>query len=91
MLSDGERATFRDIQKTLVDDPAFEWSIRLGKTTPSPSRRRRMAARLATFVGLLAVFLIIIGTHGAVLLFIAAAITLGLANHVEKRGQKHTN
>ena len=87
MLSGGERAAFREIQRTLVDDAAFNGSIRAGSAMPSRSWRRPITAAL---VALLILFLIIPGSYGVAVLFAVGASTLGLANRIENREKKRT-
>jgi hypothetical protein len=89
MLGGSERAAFREIQKSLVDDVAFKESIRAGRAMPSRSWRPITAALVAG-VAVLILFLIIPGSYGVAVLFAVGASTLGLANRIENREKKRT-
>lgn len=84
MLSETERATLREIEKNLSDDPGFTRSFRTGKTA-TPNRRSQMFSEFAAWAVLLAAVLVIVGAYGAAVFLAVGAAALGLTSHIESR------
>jgi hypothetical protein len=82
MLSNRERATLRDIQDHLADDPDFEQFFRARVAAP-PRTWHRVACNITTSVlALLGSFMMLIGSFGAAAPLFTVAIALGLINHL---------
>lgn len=73
-----DRATFREIKKSLVHDPEFERSAWVGTAAPSPARLRQIRTGIAVGALLAATVLVVVGSYGAAMLFLGAAIAFGL-------------
>lgn len=82
MLSNRERATLRDLQDHLADDPDFEQFFRARVATP-PRTWHRVACNITTSVSaLLGSFMMLIGSFGAAASLFTVAIALGLISHL---------
>lgn len=91
MLSEREQAAFQEIQRRYVNDPDSERS--LPAAIPA-EQRTRLSRTLVNFEGvatLLAVTMVFMGAYGWAAVFVAAAITLGLANHAEVQSHRDTS
>ncbi|MEV4143448.1 DUF3040 domain-containing protein [Amycolatopsis sp. NPDC049691] len=85
MLSNRERATLRDIQDQLADDPDFEQFFRARVAAPPRPWQRVACDITAGASGLLGCFLMLIGSFGAAASLFAVAIALGLAGRLGNR------
>ncbi len=88
MLSDSERASFRDIKKGLAEKPHREKSFHVGRTARGPTPRHLTYGEFAAWGVLLAAALVIVGAYGAAVLVTAVAVVLGLASYLANPARK---
>ena len=104
MLSEREQAVFAEIQRRFGHDPDTASSTPATRHTTSsttssttsppvaPAARRTPTSRtfviIESVAALLAVAMVFTGAYGWALVFVAAAITAGLANHVEVQNHR---
>ncbi len=81
-----DRATFREIKKSLVHDPEIERSPWVGTAVPSPARGRQIRTGVAVAALLAGMLLVIVESFGTAVLFLGAAIAFGLEDRPHKRG-----
>ncbi len=88
MLSNSERASFRDIKKSVAEDPHRERSFRVVKAARGPTPRHLTYGEFAAWGVLLAAALVIVGAYGAAVLITAVAVVLGLASYLANPARK---
>lgn len=91
MLSEREEMTFREIRRQLLADEDFGPLLR-ARDLPDPRAwARRFHAWVIGIVALAAAVLVLAGAHGTAVVFIAAAVVLGLARHIETAAERTTD